>query len=218
MYMPFFSTLCGLQVHFEGLCRDLLGVELGPGAKSLAEEALMCQWGSLAWAKCMATLEKLLVEQTKPAALQLAVTPVVLAAYGAVFDRNLSDHKLKRFSELHRLLSSELLPLRITQAISAAAPTIHAMVHGSLAELYVATQASYSFTDKRVALCGCLVSHLMAALEGFTKAQCMILPADFELVEDVQVRAQRFALKNTLQALSYASCKIFEIEGAIDAS
>ena len=59
-----------------------------------------------------------------------------------------------------------------------------------------------------------MVSHLIAAL----KAQCMTLPADFELVEDAGVRAQRFALNNTLQALHYALCKISKIEGAIDAS
>ena len=114
-------------MHFGDLCEDLFRVKLG-----LCELAKLAsdEWGSLAWAEGMVELEKLLIEHVEPAALQLAVTPVVLAAYSGVFDKNLSDYKLKRFSELHRLLSFKLLPLRIKQAMNAAAPTIRTMVHG----------------------------------------------------------------------------------------
>lgn len=124
--------LC-MQVHYEDMCQDLLRVDLGLGdLGSLARQLTIKTWGSLGWAEHMAALHSLVTGQVTPAALLEAVTPVVLAAFDAEFNINsgtVSDLKPNRFSGLRVLLMSELLPLRLEQAIKAAALSVNIMVH-----------------------------------------------------------------------------------------
>lgn len=215
-----------MQVHYEDMCQDLLRVKLGLGdLGSLARQLTAETWGSLRWAEHMAALHSLVMEQVTPAALLEAVTPVVLAAFDAEFNRTsgtVSDLKPNRFSGLRALLMSELLPLRLEEAIKAAVLSITIMVHGSLAELYTAAHddtpspglgghATTASIAKVLTLCrGCLISHLVAAL----KAKIFVLPTDFELVEDSAVRAQRVELNTTLQAVCHAASKMSKIDAS----
>ena len=219
-----------MQVHYEDMCQDLRKVKLGLDDLGFLVRQLTTEtWGSLQRAEHMAALHSLVMEQVTPAALLEAVTPVVLAAFDAEFKKNsgtVSDLKPNRFSGLRVLLMSELLPLRLEQAVKTAALAIIMMVHGLLAELYTAAHdsthspgiggdATTASIAKVLTLCrGCLISHLVAAL----KAKSIVSPTDFELVEDAAVRAQRVELNTTLQAVCHAASKMSMIEGALDAS
>ena len=173
-------------------------------------------WGTLPWAEHAAELREMMSKSVQPTALQQELQPILTQAFDAVFEKNASPQKVKRFSTLCRELSDKAVPAVIAKSIAAAAPVIHVMLHEALAQIYKTASADMpsapaTFHALACLVRGCLISHLGPALNQ----QGMQLPAGFELVEDAKVQTGRRSLNNTLQLLSNAHSKISDIDSVM---
>ena len=191
----------------------------------LAERHGSLSWGTVGWVQSVAGILTAVLEATQPTNLQAETVYAAVWPFELVFRADAPGYRVMRFSTLQDLVVEKLVPAQFAQSISAAAPAIEFMVHEALAQLYKPPgcttvtpapnpelAALKTVAALVAAVRGCICTHFLADI---TQRELQ-LPAEFELVEDEDVRLERATANSRLSALKEAHAKISQIENMLD--
>ena len=124
--------------------------------------------------------------------------------------------KLQRFSSLHQLLHTELLPAVVSQALAACKPALTDMVISLFNQHCYGTMPPDAFTELDGRVRGYITQQLQAHIAHL--ANPGMIPSSFTLTEDDSTAAARAALLDKLKKLQAAIHTINRIAGNPEAS
>lgn len=163
------------------------------------------EWGSGIWASAHNAMRNTVLDAVHQTFATDTYLSVVKLMYDKVFQAE-DPLKIQRFSSLHHLLDSELLPAGVSQALASCKPVLTDMVHSLF------NQHCYEVMpelDGRMR--GYFSQQIQAHLASL--AEPGMVPSTFTLTEDDSTSAARAALLDKLKQLRAAMQTINQIAG-----
>ena len=159
------------------------------------------EWGSGSWALAHNAMRILVLD----AVHERLSASLYLKLVKFMFEEALqAEHplKLQRFSSLHQLLHTELLPAVVSQALAACKPALTDMVISLFNQHCHGMMPSDAFTELDGRIRGYITQQLQAHLAHL--ANPGMIPSKFTLTEDDSTAAARASLLDKLKKLEAA--------------
>jgi len=201
-----------MQVDYGGISQTLRDIRVmvneSHGQIALSAYQLpQCVWATHAWAEAVSDAETKLPQAVESFLESQAYLATLQRAFVDAW-KVVNPLQLSRFTTLHRLLQSHLLPTYIADRKMAARPMIDQIVRVAVMQLQSEHPPEDVFQKLDSGVCGCLIKHTLCGL----KQSSFQLPSDFLLTEEDKVQSMRTHLDSQLLQLQLLLDKLMCVE------